>query len=452
MPLLRGVIRLPPIERVDEDMREFDGIPFDGPASPPKVRRMRIFAFLTVVVAPLGLAFFACVPDDHNYATPDGGADASADGATNEDAPSGNDGGDAGTGPRVSVFDRSICIRTETGVKCRGENHDFILGIEGDGGNVPTFTPQSPALPGVVQSLILGPRAGGAIINREAFLWGSPDITSAPTASATKVKFQKGKVLDVSIGLDRGCVRVDEGAYCWGGSESVPGFIAVASVIAVGDGHSCVIAKKDDKPQLLCWGDNRFNQLGPWPVTPDCPGDRTRWCSLHPISLNGETPIDVASSSRHICALTDKNRVYCLGLAEDGQSGLPTNGPCSSPGPDGGASEGCHLSPNLIPLPATRKVLKVVATWRHSCALLDKAPPDAPTVNALCWGNGSAIKTAASGTPAEYTKQGIALDIEQISVGGSSTCVVADGKVYCNGAIVTAPGADPQQEPLLVEP
>jgi alpha-tubulin suppressor-like RCC1 family protein len=143
----------------------------------------------------------------------------------------------------------------------------------------------------------------------------------------------------VSAGGDHACaVRIDGELECWGYNDSlelgVPGASAIPSpvrpgcepanagdrcfsdwtAVGVGAFHSCAVRASGE---LYCWGGNLNGQLGIGPMgstkdqaEPQRVAGNVRWAS-------------VAGGDRHTCALDLNGALYCWGMNEDRQLGIP---------------------------------------------------------------------------------------------------------------------------------
>jgi alpha-tubulin suppressor-like RCC1 family protein len=120
---------------------------------------------------------------------------------------------------------------------------------------------------------------------------GSPTEVLSP-ASRGDAGSQPPLLTNVAVGTTHACARtLAENALCWGsnakgqlarepdggalaGYHDVPGLAGVVKEIAVGLGHSCVLAPNDE---VYCWGQNDSGQLGTPTGAPRAKPDRVRF-------------------------------------------------------------------------------------------------------------------------------------------------------------------------------
>ncbi len=186
----------------------------------------------------------------------------------------------------------------------------------------------------------------------------------------------------------------------------------VAYVVA-GDTHTC--ARKADG-SMLCWGDNRFGQLGT--------NDTMARKSPAPVDLSGAGVAKVylptgegditADLAVFTCALRTDNSLACWGDNRSGQLGT------------GGMEQ--HLVPNPIMTLGTR-VSRAANGAGHVCAQTSDGA-------LYCWGNDQQGQLgAASSGPLTIPTQVAGLSsVDGIACGGAHTCAhEADGSMYCWG-------------------
>ena len=209
----------------------------------------------------------------------------------------------------------------------------------------------------------------------------------------------------------------------------------------------------------MCWGENRFGQLG----TAVADGYGTK--SATPVKVNGLGNVKAVSAGYdHVCALLASGAVWCWGASGSGQLGngiLPTN------------LGGVHSATPVAVTGLPSGITAVDSGYNATCALVGASgalycwggningelgtngptPPESSAVpvkiaglglatsvsvngtvcsivggSLLCWGgNGAAQPTYVSG----LTGAGA---IQNVSTGDSATCaVVAGGNAYCWG-------------------
>jgi alpha-tubulin suppressor-like RCC1 family protein len=280
-------------------------------------------------------------------------------------------------------------------------------------------------------------------------------------------------------------VTCGEGDTCPGGMECVAGLCAEAGqscvdtsepllrTVAAGAGHACALIDGD----IVCWGDNAFNQLAR-PVTTDG-GDPA---AVVPPGAGAGQWISLAAGARHTCALFDPDddtapgQIRCWGDNALGQLGVEDGGnQFGHPSVDGldwisigaGDQHSCGIAKDpvtevtsiycwgdnlagqldgnaggqapgavAVTLPAGAEWRAVDGGARHTCAVAENG-------DALCWGDNSrgqlgtaaATATAPQEVPGRYA---------MIAGGGDHSCgVQLDAGITCwgdntNGRLGTA--------------
>ncbi|MGI6612334.1 MAG: IPT/TIG domain-containing protein [Candidatus Nanosyncoccaceae bacterium] len=144
------------------------------------------------------------------------------------------------------------------------------------------------------------------------------------------------------------------------------------------------------------------------------------------INLDNMKWKQVAAGGSHACAIGLDNNVYCWGLNSFGQLGNGNNNNSNIP---------VAISQGDIPTSVT--IQQLSADSYHTCAL-------GSDNKAYCWGrnnygqlgDGNSGSSADKSTPVAVLQGAIptGVTIQQISVGGSHTCVLgSDNKAYCWG-------------------
>jgi len=152
-------------------------------------------------------------------------------------------------------------------------------------------------------------------------------IPKAPTATTTDSSAEPVEPtapaknrLQVAIGEEIVCLRVDTALRCWKRSEGakvpittemppIAGVGAVADVV-VGMRHVCALTNEG---KVFCWGDNTRGQLG---------ARRSEENIDTPVRAEGiEGATALAAGMMHTCALLSDGRVSCWGWNGEGQTG-----------------------------------------------------------------------------------------------------------------------------------
>lgn len=150
------------------------------------------------------------------------------------------------------------------------------------------------------------------------------------------------KVIQVTMGHDHTCIRLDTGdVRCWGsnqygklGHPFVPGPIgddelptAVGTVevgaavtdISIGGpfgNHTCVVTETGG---VRCWGNGGFGRLGYGDVLDI--GDNEEPSSVGDVEIDG-VAVGVVAGGNHTCALLDTGVMRCWGFNQRGQLGI----------------------------------------------------------------------------------------------------------------------------------
>jgi len=188
---------------------------------------------------------------------------------------------------------------------------------------------------------------------------------------------------DLGAGGAHACVRSNDGIECWGNnaagqlgvghSDASPGARPAegtegAVTLAVGLLHACAVL--EDGSRAVCWGDNRFGQLGVEDAADCCP------LATDVEGLPAGLILQVAAGAGHTCAIVEiaeLRELWCWGDDRFGQLG------------DGEAG-GSRATPARVTL-ADEDPLGIVAGAHHTC--LGHAPLDGSApLRVSCWGRG----------------------------------------------------------------
>jgi alpha-tubulin suppressor-like RCC1 family protein len=259
----------------------------------------------------------------------------------------------------------------------------------------------------------------------------------------------------VAAGHHHSCAALADGVRCWGrsdllqlgveGGEPCPDVsLCRASPVLLPDSdgvrdlatlahHSCAIRADE----VICWGDNRFAQLGR-PAS-ETPGSASvRITAQLPVADDRPVAVRVGGGNYsvfwtgHSCALTAAGRLYCWGANCAGQLGLgvdPVTCPAAAANCEAGDVETNVPQPTPVPLPAG--AIQIALGSAHSCAL-------SATGQVYCWGWNTYGQSDPHGTEQCFALPRLVPGIERavhIVAGGRNTCaVIDDGRVVCWGA------------------
>jgi alpha-tubulin suppressor-like RCC1 family protein len=151
----------------------------------------------------------------------------------------------------------------------------------------------------------------------------STTVGPEPTDEATEQASPRKPRLQISIGDNIVCLRVDVSLRCWRRSAGaqvpimamMPPIAGIGSVsdVAVGMQHVCAIA---DGGKVFCWGGNAHGQLG---------ARRSDEHVDEPVRAEGiEGAVAITAGMMHSCALLGDGRVSCWGWNAEGQTGSDT--------------------------------------------------------------------------------------------------------------------------------
>lgn len=242
-------------------------------------------------------------------------------------------------------------------------------------------------------------------------------------------------VTAIASGWNHTCaITISGGIKCWGASgfgqlgdgtandRVTPVDVdlpngATVTTIAAGAQNTCAIT---DGNELLCWGSNRFGQLGLGTEQgPEECEQTENACSTIPVAVPlpvGVTPVEVAIGEEFICVLTSTGGAMCWGLNSDGQLG------------DG--TENDSSVPVSVDLPDDVIATAISAFAYHVCVLTS-------TGGAECWGDnisGQLGDGTSNTSPVPVAVNGLRDAVTAISAGWDQTCALTSiGGVECWG-------------------
>jgi alpha-tubulin suppressor-like RCC1 family protein len=291
-------------------------------------------------------------------------------------------------------------------IRCWGNNAYGQLGIDSTTGRGADGAPFIPVDLGAGRTVAADTSAISAGTSSTIAAGGRHTCALATDATSRKAKAVCwGDNTLGQLGLADGRAR---GAQAGDALDVVP-IAGSHSIVAVTAGlyHTC--ARLDDA-SVVCWGDNRFGQLG---VAGE--GNAT----FAAVNL-GEPARMVSAGAYHSCALLASGAVRCWGWNDSGQLGGDL--------PAGSATDAVAVTVAIPPASA------IAAGAFHTCAVL-------ATGAVTCWGQNDAGQlgvlrepNAGIGVPGKLVDLGGGRSARAIAAGASHTCALLDDfSVKCWG-------------------
>ncbi|HWO19666.1 MAG TPA: DUF4215 domain-containing protein [Kofleriaceae bacterium] len=350
---------------------------------------------------------------------------------------------------QISASNENTCALLDTGaVRCWG---DGFLGQLGYGNQTDVGDNEAPSSAGdvLIGGTVARVTAGGfhtcALLTAGTIrCWGKgsegqlgygnpTDIGDNETPSSAGDVPIGEAVVQITAGASHTCALLTTGAVrCWGANShgklgygnNIPigdnespasaGDITVgaaATQISTGGKHACALF---DTGMVRCWGASGFGQLGYG--DDQSIGDNELPSSAGYVPIHGIV-VQLATGSRHTCALLDTGKVRCWGAGEYGQLGYGNKDPVGDDETPASAGD----------VPITGAVIQIVAGGDHTCALLN-------TGNVRCWGMGSRGQLGYSNKDSIGDDETIAGvgdvlvggTVVQITAGSAHTCALLD--------------------------
>jgi len=296
----------------------------------------------------------------------------------------------------IAIASTHICaLLKDSSIKCVGDNSSFQSGFL-----VSTEKPLPSSTGGPMRAVSSGTKQTCAITSDYKLrCWGD----FVPVLDNEK------QFTEVAVGPTSACaIGFDGKIWCWGSNSSgqlgdnsnrssatpveVQGLASSAEKIRAGSKHFCAISIDE---LVYCWGDNLKGQLG-------FTGDDAKTATLVP---GISTAQDISLGDYHGCALSEAGRVYCWGDNSKKQI----------------------LNTSSAKLPVTEfdisESIEIAAGGFNTCYILK-------TENRLtCIGDNTELQAPGQ----------LAGSFTNVSVGGSSVCAsrLSDKKVVCFGSNVS---------------
>ena len=362
----------------------------------------------------------------------------------------------------IDVGASHTCAIASNSAYCWGDNSQGQLG--------PQSTVISKSLTPVASdttNLLLGKSvtdisAGGnsscAVANSEAYCWGDNsqgqlgNATTRTTNTITNVDksgaLNNKSITAISVSSLRTCAIAGSAAYCWGSNKdgglgnnslvssttpvavNTSGILANSSVteLSVSDSNSCVISNN----AAICWGTNSFGQVG-----------NSTFVNSYVPSListesifSGSTVTSLSINNVSACSVVS-GKAYCWG-----DNSMNNLGILGSP-----STSYLPTQVNTTGVLANKYLTQISLSNRHACAL-------ATDGTAFCWGDNSYGQLGIGTTISQQAPVAVDLSgelkglvITAITTKEYSTCVIANGKVFCWGSNIAGNlGIDVQKD------
>jgi len=196
--------------------------------------------------------------------------------------------------------------------------------------------------------------------------------------------------------------------------------------LALGDRHSCARLATG---QVMCWGDNRYGQLG----------DGTGRPSSIPVLARGiEDAVQLSSSQNTNCVRRATGAVLCWGSNDRGQV-IPERtrtanafklDPASITGSDErSTADPFNVRPMPTLVPATTQTASITLGLGHTCAARSDG-------SVWCWGDNSVgqLGGGASAEPFQLQRAAISDEVVDVRAAGLYSCARTQrGAVWCWG-------------------
>ena len=315
-------------------------------------------------------------------------------------------------------------------------------------GQAEHFTASPSLPPGLMIDDVTGKISGGAFAStpgNKPFMVTLTASDNGGNSSKNEVTFTVVQPIAVQIssGGRHTCVvytlnGVKSGILCWGAnkfgelgdgaaSDMEPATVQVQGIgtgvasVSAGSAHTCAISNN----QVFCWGNNQVGQVGNANLT------ATQATPVAVAGLNGKITA-LAAGSFHTCAVVDGS-AWCWGLNENGQLGAKTTDQCRDPKSKiKSDSSNCSKTPVKV-VGIQSPVLGLSAGDAHTCAFLKNG-------KVTCWGTNHEGQLAATDTkldiqgPTEIPLRGrLMIDQDFLASGPVGVCATVGASLQCWG-------------------
>jgi alpha-tubulin suppressor-like RCC1 family protein len=377
--------------------------------------------------------------------------------------------GQGGACPIVSIATgrNHTCAADERGaVSCWGLN---TSGQALPDGPPYVTTPARVTLPGVAVQVSAGREVSCARMDTgTVYCWGNNELgqlglgITAPNGPPTEVPLGADRAVDLGVGSRHACIvrELDHGVVCWGDNRflelgrtdvdtaGMPQLVAGtegSKQLSVGHRHNCIVDASD---RALCWGRGTDYQLGGANTDDATPRQIAALDSVMAVSAGGRTS----------CAVDMTGILRCWGAAESGQLGTGTF-------PESSAQLGAPVLTDAVAVEmgslggCARRANGGVACWGDTdtgsgfpeLALSARAATVSDVTQLShsyfhacslgagepnCWGWNAAgqLGRGNRSSEPEPTVGNALTSVQSVALGAQMTCAHANNTVYCWGA------------------
>lgn len=340
----------------------------------------------------------------------------------------------------VSVGVNNTCAIQGGKLYCWGANYRGQLGDGMTSNNATRIPSPVDDMEAGVEAVAVGANHVCAIKNGGLYCWGDDDKRQLGDGSLFKQQNPLSTEPKLVAGLEQGVTEVISGGEhtcarhmgtlkCWGFNHKgqlatrnlddidrptevtprMPPVADNATLIVAGDAFACSAVSAP--AQLLCWGDGTGGQLGDGQRAPT-------YKRSYPRPVTGITSgiTALAAGETHACAIVN-GKIKCWGGNMYGRLGDGIFMDSSTP-------------VDVLDLPVGYMATDLALGDRHTCALVNGG--------AWCWGYNFSGELGSGSTmtthQAPQRVMGMANNVTAIAAGGSHTCAIKSGGLFCWGS------------------